>query len=78
VGGGSSGRATGSIEEVANRWAARGLWQALKDDAHVDLDVRRKDVNTRIGKLREALTSAPVDEKSIIPRQSKRRKRPWS
>ncbi len=53
----------GSVEEVANRWAERGLWQALKDDAHVDLDVRRKDVNTRIGKLREALTSAPVDEK---------------
>ncbi len=53
----------GSIDEVIKRWSARNLRAALRADANVDFDVRRKDLNDRIERLRKALTSDPIDEK---------------
>ena len=53
----------GSIDELIKRWSERNLRAALKADANVDFDARRKDLNERIAVLRKALTSDPVDEK---------------
>jgi hypothetical protein len=52
----------GTIEDVAKRWDQHSLRTALKEDAQLDIDARRKDLNARIETLRKALTSEPIDE----------------
>ncbi len=53
----------GSLEDVIKRWSGRNLRKALKEEAHIDFDARRKDINDQIQLLRKALTSDAIDEK---------------
>jgi hypothetical protein len=51
----------GSVAGIAKRWRESSLLGTLKVQANVDLDSRIASLNKRIGDLRKALTSDPID-----------------
>ena len=51
----------GSVTSIAKRWHESSLLDTLKAQANVDLDSRIVVLNTRIGNLRKALTTDPID-----------------
>ena len=51
----------GSLKEIVLRWSTRKFRDALKKDASVDIETRRRVVTERIGKLRDELTKQPID-----------------
>ena len=51
----------GSISDIAKRWSKESLREVLLKELSVDLDSRHVDLAKRIEKLRNALTSEPLD-----------------
>ena len=51
----------GTLKDIISRWTGRKLREALKADASVDIESRRRAVSERANKLRETLTSQPID-----------------
>jgi len=51
----------GPLSEIISRWNSRKLRQALKDEASLDVDARRKVLIARVKQFRNALTEQPID-----------------
>jgi hypothetical protein len=51
----------GSLSDIVTRWSARSLQDALLQEANVDLTRDRAALSGRAKRLREALTSDPID-----------------
>ncbi len=51
----------GSISDILTRWSSRTLLEALKQDAGIDLAVEEASFNASAERLRQALTTDPID-----------------
>ena len=51
----------GGISDILTRWSSRTIRETLKQESDVDLSIEETSLSAVAGKLRQALTSEPID-----------------